>query len=494
MTAAFFRDLEQLGIRPVDAYPRATQHVPAMIELIDHGWGGNNPVFRQLFTSRFIPGGTEEQIAWFNELCRKTTSPRNAVKLLDARAQVDVRAVLPEVRVPTLVLLRHGQSQWNLEDRFTGWVDVDLTAQGEAEAKKGGELIKAAGLAIDRVFTSVLTRAIRTSWLALAAAGQTFVPEVKDWRLNERHYGGLTGLNKTETAARHGADQVKIWRRSYDIPPPALDENDPAHPSNDRRYSHIPDEQVPVTESLKDTVARFIPYWESAIAPDIKAGKHVLIAAHGNSLRALVKYLDNVSDHDIVENSHASTSLSYADGLARAYALQGDDRHVVAVIGDGALTGGMAWEALNNIAAAKNRPLVIVVNDNERSYAPTIGGLANHLATLRTTDGFFAIGDGSVRSSCYTNNSSVTVSPTAAFGRWTAQPGWYTFFSSLCSVRCSAGVRRPATSASSCEAVFSASRTSFWPAGVRCSPMARPSRAVVLKPGSTGLERLAAAF
>jgi len=199
--------------------------------------------------------------------------------------------------LPTLILLRHGQSQWNLENRFTGWVDVDLTAQGEAEAKKGGELIKAAGLAVDRCFTSVLTRAIRTSWLALAAAGQTFVPEVKDWRLNERHYGGLTGLNKAETAEKHGEEQVKIWRRSYDIPPPPLAAGSEYDFSKDRRYAgaHLPD-----TESLKTTLDRVQPYWESDIVPSLKGGETLLVAAHGNSLRAIVKLLFDVSDDAIV--------------------------------------------------------------------------------------------------------------------------------------------------------------------------------------------------
>lgn len=199
--------------------------------------------------------------------------------------------------MPTLILLRHGQSQWNLEDRFTGWVDVDLTPQGEAEARKGGELIQAAGIGMDRVFTSVLTRAIRTSWLALHAAGQTFVPEVKDWRLNERHYGGLTGLNKTETAARHGADQVKVWRRSYDIPPPDLAPGGEFDFSKDRRYAGA---ALPVTESLKTTLDRVQPYWDADIVPCLKAGETLLIAAHGNSLRAIVKVLFDVSDADIV--------------------------------------------------------------------------------------------------------------------------------------------------------------------------------------------------
>ncbi len=200
--------------------------------------------------------------------------------------------------MPTLILLRHGQSQWNLADRFTGWVDVDLTPQGEAEAKKGGELIKAAGLAIDRCYTSVLTRAIRTSWLALWAAGQTFVPETKDWRLNERHYGGLTGLNKTETAEKHGADQVKIWRRSYDVPPPPLAPGGEFDFAKDRRYAGA---TLPDTESLKTTLERVQPYWEGEIAPRLVAGETVLIAAHGNSLRAIVKLLFDLSAEEIIE-------------------------------------------------------------------------------------------------------------------------------------------------------------------------------------------------
>jgi 2,3-bisphosphoglycerate-dependent phosphoglycerate mutase len=199
--------------------------------------------------------------------------------------------------LPTLILLRHGQSQWNLEDRFTGWVDVDLTPQGEAEAKKGGELIKAAGLSIDRCFTSVLTRAIRTSWLALWAAGQTFVPETKDWRLNERHYGGLTGLNKTETAQKHGAEQVKIWRRSYDVPPPEMAEGGEFDFSKDRRYAGA---VLPRTESLKTTLDRVQPYWEGEIAPCLGRGETVLVAAHGNSLRAIVKLIFGVADDAIV--------------------------------------------------------------------------------------------------------------------------------------------------------------------------------------------------
>ena len=199
--------------------------------------------------------------------------------------------------MPVLVLLRHGQSQWNLENRFTGWVDVDLTAEGEAQARKGGELIKAAGIDLDEAFTSVQTRAIRTGNLALDAAGQSFVPVTKDWRLNERHYGGLTGLNKAETAQKHGEEQVTIWRRSYDIPPPELAPGGEYDFSKDRRYAG---KDLPATESLKTTLTRVLPYWESAIAPKLKAGETILVAAHGNSLRAIVKHLFDVPDADIV--------------------------------------------------------------------------------------------------------------------------------------------------------------------------------------------------
>ena len=199
--------------------------------------------------------------------------------------------------MPVLVLLRHGQSQWNLENRFTGWVDVDLTAEGEAQARKGGELIKAAGIDIDEAYTSVQTRAIRTNNLALDAAGQSFVPVTKDWRLNERHYGGLTGLNKAETAEKHGEEQVTIWRRSYDIPPPELAPGGEYDFSKDRRYAA---KDLPSTESLKTTLVRVLPYWEAEIAPKLKAGETILVAAHGNSLRAIVKHLFNVPDSEIV--------------------------------------------------------------------------------------------------------------------------------------------------------------------------------------------------
>ncbi|MEI9964138.1 MAG: 2,3-diphosphoglycerate-dependent phosphoglycerate mutase [Caulobacteraceae bacterium] len=198
--------------------------------------------------------------------------------------------------MPTLVLLRHGESQWNLENRFTGWVDVDLSERGEAEARRGGELLKAAGLQFDRAYTSVLTRAIRTLWFGLHGCGQAWIPVENDWRLNERHYGALTGLNKAETAERHGTEQVMIWRRSYDTPPPPLDAGGPYDLSRDRRYRGV---QVPAAESLKLTLERVTPYWASAIAPSLQAGETLLIAAHGNSLRAIVKHLFDVSDEAI---------------------------------------------------------------------------------------------------------------------------------------------------------------------------------------------------
>jgi 2,3-bisphosphoglycerate-dependent phosphoglycerate mutase len=198
----------------------------------------------------------------------------------------------------TLVLLRHGQSRWNLENRFTGWVDVDLTPEGEAQARKGGELIKQAGIDVDLAYTSVQTRAIRTLNLALDAAGQSFVPVTKDWRLNERHYGGLTGLNKAETAEKHGEDQVKVWRRSYDVPPPPLAPGGEHDFSKDRRYAGV---VLPDTESLKTTLERVEPYWAAEIAPHLKAGQTVLIAAHGNSLRAIVKLLFGLSEKAIID-------------------------------------------------------------------------------------------------------------------------------------------------------------------------------------------------
>ena len=199
--------------------------------------------------------------------------------------------------MPTLVLVRHGQSQWNLENRFTGWVDVDLTAEGEAQARRSGALIKATGLAFDRAYTSVLQRAIRTADLALAEAGQLWIPLIKDWRLNERHYGALTGLNKEETAEKLGADQVHIWRRSYDVPPPPMAPGGDYDFARDRRYAGAP---IPDTESLKTTLDRVLPYWTSEIAPRLAAGETVLVAAHGNSNRAIIKHLFQVPDDTIV--------------------------------------------------------------------------------------------------------------------------------------------------------------------------------------------------
>lgn len=198
--------------------------------------------------------------------------------------------------MPRLILVRHGQSQWNLENRFTGWWDVDLTEKGEAEAKAAGALLAEKGLLPTVAFTSFQTRAIRTLHFALEAAGRLWIPETKDWRLNERHYGGLTGLDKAETAARHGDDQVKIWRRSFDIPPPVLDAGSEFDLGKDSRYAGI---AIPNTESLKDTIARVLPYYESAIAPQLEAGETVIISAHGNSLRALVKHLSGISDEEI---------------------------------------------------------------------------------------------------------------------------------------------------------------------------------------------------
>ena len=198
--------------------------------------------------------------------------------------------------MPRLILVRHGQSQWNLENRFTGWWDVDLTDKGVAEARAAGELLKAKGIAPTLAFTSFQTRAIKTLHLALEAAGRLWIPEIKDWRLNERHYGGLTGLDKAETAARHGDEQVKIWRRSFDTPPPVLEDGSEFDLKADPRYAGI---AIPSTESLKDTIARVLPYYEGHIAPALQEGEVVLVAAHGNSLRALVKHLSGISDAEI---------------------------------------------------------------------------------------------------------------------------------------------------------------------------------------------------
>jgi 2,3-bisphosphoglycerate-dependent phosphoglycerate mutase len=200
-----------------------------------------------------------------------------------------------------VVLLRHGESTWNQENRFTGWTDVDLSEKGRQEAAEAGRLLREGGYAFDIAFTSVLKRAIRTLWTTLDTLDLMWIPVVKSWRLNERHYGALQGLNKAETAAKHGEAQVKIWRRSYDIPPPPLTPDDERYSGREARYATMKRDEIPLTESLKDTVARFLPYWHDTIAPEIRTGRKVLIAAHGNSLRALVKYLDNIPESEIVE-------------------------------------------------------------------------------------------------------------------------------------------------------------------------------------------------
>jgi 2,3-bisphosphoglycerate-dependent phosphoglycerate mutase len=213
-----------------------------------------------------------------------------------------------------LVLLRHGESTWNKENRFTGWHDVDLTEKGRGEAAEAGRLMAAEGLAFDIAYCSVLRRALSTLWFALDQMDRLWIPIEKSWRLNERHYGGLQGLNKAETATQYGDEQVLIWRRSYDIPPPPLDKSDPRWPGHDPRYRNVPEAELPLTECLKDTVERFLPYWHDTIAPEVAAGRQVLIAAHGNSLRALVKYLDSISDKDIL-------SLNIPTGVPLVYEL-----------------------------------------------------------------------------------------------------------------------------------------------------------------------------
>jgi 2,3-bisphosphoglycerate-dependent phosphoglycerate mutase len=217
----------------------------------------------------------------------------------------------------TLVLVRHGQSEWNLENRFTGWVDVGLTEKGVAEATEAGRLLREGAFEFDVVHTSVLKRAIKTMWIALEQMDRMWLPVYRSWRLNERHYGGLAGLDKRETAEKHGADQVHIWRRSYDIPPPALDVDDKSNPAWDRRYDDIPDDERPRAECLKDTYDRMMPYWHSTIAPELEAGKRVLVVAHGNSLRALVKHLEGISDEEIPK-------LNIPTGVPRVYELRDD--------------------------------------------------------------------------------------------------------------------------------------------------------------------------
>lgn len=220
--------------------------------------------------------------------------------------------------MPRLVLVRHGQSAWNLENRFTGWWDVDLTEKGEREAREAGELMAERGLDFDQCFTSLQTRAIRTLHIALRAMGRLWLPEEKHWRLNERHYGGLTGLDKAETAARHGEEQVHLWRRSFDVPPPSAEPGGEFDLSNDRRYQGV---EVPRSESLKDTIARVLPYWDGRIAPALRDGQRVLISAHGNSLRALVKHLSAIADDDI-------TGLEIPTGQPIVYELDDGLREV----------------------------------------------------------------------------------------------------------------------------------------------------------------------
>jgi 2,3-bisphosphoglycerate-dependent phosphoglycerate mutase len=216
-----------------------------------------------------------------------------------------------------LVLLRHGQSTWNLENRFTGWTDVDLTEQGIREAEESARLLVEGGYTFDVAYTSVLKRAIRTLWIVMDRMDLMWIPVIRHWRLNERHYGALQGLNKAETAEKHGAEQVKVWRRSYATPPPALDPDDDRYPGKLRVYQGLSPEEIPLTESLKLTVERFLPYWHETIAPDIRFGRNVLICAHGNSLRALVKYLDDVSEEDIV-------GLNIPTGIPLVYELEDD--------------------------------------------------------------------------------------------------------------------------------------------------------------------------
>ena len=242
---------------------------------------------------------------------------------------------------PNLVLVRHGQSQWNLENRFTGWIDVPLTDQGREEARRAGQQIRAAEIEFDAAYTSVLTRAIHTLWVILDEIDAPWLPVTRDWRLNERHYGGLQGLNKAETAAQHGEQQVHIWRRSYDIPPPPLDASDPSHPRFDRRYRDVPAADLPSAESLALTLERVLPYWNAEIASALASGQRLLVAAHGNSIRAIVKHLDGISDADITE-------LNIPTGMPLAYTLDADMR----VLSSGYLGGDeAAAEAAAAVAA-----------------------------------------------------------------------------------------------------------------------------------------------
>jgi 2,3-bisphosphoglycerate-dependent phosphoglycerate mutase len=246
----------------------------------------------------------------------------------------------------TVVLLRHGESQWNLENRFTGWTDVDLTEKGIKEAVSAGKVLKEKGFKFDIAFASVLKRALRTLHLTLDEMDLLWIPVQKSWRLNERHYGGLQGLNKSETAALHGEEKVLLWRRSYDIPPPPLEKSDPRYPGNDPRYADVDVHDLPLTECLKDTVGRFLPYWHQTIAPVIKTGKKVLIAAHGNSLRALVKYLDNMTEEEILK-------LNIPTGLPLVYELDKDLKPITHYYLGDEETIKQAMEAVANQGKAK---------------------------------------------------------------------------------------------------------------------------------------------
>jgi 2,3-bisphosphoglycerate-dependent phosphoglycerate mutase len=257
---------------------------------------------------RYLAGTQNEQLTIIKSLadCRTRTYQTPAIP----RQLINNRPTI----MHTLVLIRHGESTWNQENRFTGWKDVDLTAKGVAEAKAAGALLKAHGYTFDLAYTSVLKRAVRTLWHVLDEMDLMWLPVLHSWRLNERHYGALQGLNKAETAAQYGDAQVLAWRRSYDVPPPALDANDERASFGDPRYAHLKPGDIPLTECLKDTVARVLHYWNDSIGPAIKRGKRVVIAAHGNSLRALVKYLDDISDEDIVH-------LNIPNGVPMVYQL-----------------------------------------------------------------------------------------------------------------------------------------------------------------------------
>ena len=269
-----------------------------------------------------------------------------------------------------VVLLRHGQSQWNLENRFTGWHDVDLTDQGQEEARSAGQVLKENGFVFDKAYSSLLKRAIRTLWLALEELDQVWLPVRRNWRLNERHYGALQGLNKAETAEKHGEDQVLIWRRSYDIPPPPMEKTDEGYAGNDIRYANMAEEDIPLTECLKDTVDRFLPYWHETIAPEIKAGQRIIIAAHGNSLRALVKYLDDLSEEEVLK-------LNIPTGMPLVYELDEDLKPIKSYyLGDEEAVKA-AMEAVANQGKAKSRAATHRRHQGESSHFSRRQGHAN---------------------------------------------------------------------------------------------------------------------